>query len=433
LLQQNGCCNISNPIINDQKVLIPYAPAINHPLQIAAATRNPKPETRNFFQIVLVVFSIFPVLLDVKGKCNMEKPEHIWFLLSRNLSGEATSEEKEAFMEALQQQPALMQQYELLQRLWKPNTTANTDDVKARINHILERSAREEAEQQAAQRPTAKVFRSFKMVRWAAAIAGISLAVWSFWLLNDQSPKEANEIVAKKGSKTRTLLPDGSTVWLNAGSSIVYDPEFSGNTREVTLQGEAYFDIVKQPHKPFIVHAGDINIKVLGTAFNVKSYAEESTVETTLLRGMVQISRAAAGKKEPIYLHPNEKIVLLKTGVGDAEQPGKEIKEQKAMLDGKEAIVHLDSNLKENERFETAWIYNRLEFRGDNFEELARKLERWYNITIHFEDEQVRKLEFNGSLESETIEQAFQALTAAASFRFEIKGNEIYIRSSKTT
>ena len=360
----------------------------------------------------------------------MEKPEHIWFLLSRNLSGEATPEEKEALMATLQQQPALMQQYELLQRLWKPDMTANTDDVKVRINHILQRSAREEAEQQVMKKPAGKVFRSLKMVRVAAAIAGILLAVWTSWLLNAPLHKEGNEIIAQKGSKTRTLLPDGSTVWLNAGSSIVYDPEFSGNTREVTLQGEAYFDIVKQPQKPFIVHAGDINIKVLGTAFNVKSYAEERTVETTLLRGLVQISRAAGKQGEPIYLHPNQKIVLLKAGMPPIEETGKEIKEQKTVVSEKEAIVNLDSSLKENERFETAWVYNRLEFRGDNFEELAKKLERWYNVTIHFEDEEVRKLEFNGSLESETVEQAFLALTAATGFRFEVKGNEVYIRSS---
>ena len=82
---------------------------------------------------------------------------------------------------------------------------------------------------------------------------------------------------------------------------------------------------------------------------------------------------------------------------------------------------------------ETAWIYNRLEFRGDRFDELAKKLERWYNITLHFEDEQVRNLVFNGSLENETVQQAFQALTVAVPFQFEVKGNDIYISSLKRT
>lgn len=365
----------------------------------------------------------------------MEKPEHIWFLLSRNLSGEATQEEKEALSEALQQQPALMQQYELLQRLWKPDKIINTEEIETRISHILQRSAREVAEQEEQQqlvpKPIPKNIRILKMARWAAAIAGISLAIWTYGIFNNNTHKEANEIIAKKGSKTRTLLPDGSTVWLNAGSSIMYDPNFNGNTREVTLQGEAYFDIVKQPQKPFIVHAGDINIRVLGTAFNVKSYAEEQTIETTLIRGLVQITRVADKKGAPIYLHPNQKIVLPKTSIAPIAETTMAQKEQESIASKTAAIVYLDSSLKENERFETAWIYNRLEFRGDRFDNLAKKLERWYNITIHFEDEQVHNLVFNGSLENETVEQAFQALAAAVSFHFEIKGNDIYIRSIK--
>lgn len=170
----------------------------------------------------------------------------------------------------------------------------------------------------------------------------------------------------------------------------------------------------------------------MGTAFNVKSYAEEQTIETTLIRGLVQITRAADKKGEPIYLHPNQKIVLPKTSITPIAEANTIRKEQEPIAPATAAaIVYLDSSLKENERFETAWIYNRLEFRGDRFDDLAKKLERWYNITIHFEDEQVHNLVFNGSLENETVEQAFQALTAAASFHFEIKGNDIYISSAK--
>lgn len=366
----------------------------------------------------------------------MEKPEQIWFLLSRNLSGEATPEEKEALMEALQQQPDLMQQYEVLQRLWQPNKVANTEEVEARISHILQRSAREAVEEEQQQQelvPPSKAFRFLKVASWAAAIVGISLAIW-IWSINDTKPQQqANEVIAKKGSKTRTLLPDGSIVWLNAGSSITYDPDFTGNTREVTLQGEAFFDIIKQPQRPFIVHAGDINIRVLGTAFNVKSYAEEPTIETTLIRGLVQITNASGKNGKPIYLHPNQKIVLPKTGSVQASPTNTTPPQQQSVVAKAAAIVYLDSSLKESERLETAWIYNRLEFRGDRFDELAKKLERWYNITLHFEDEQVRNLVFNGSLENETVQQAFQALTVAVPFQFEVKGNDIYISSLKRT
>lgn len=363
----------------------------------------------------------------------MEKPEQIWFLLSRNLSGEASPEEQEALMQALQQQPALMQQYELLQRLWKPNYTASTEEIQSKISHILKRSASEAADQPLQQpaEPVSKAARILNMTRWAAAIAGLILAMWTYTTFQYKPPKEANEIIAKKGSRTRTLLPDGSTVWLNAGSSITYDPDFNGNTREVTLDGEAFFDIIKQPQWPFIVHAGDINIRVLGTAFNVKSYTGEPTIETTLIRGLVQITHASDNKAKPIYLHPNQKIVLPTGGAAQATATNPGPAQQQSTVHQPAAIVYIDSSLKENERLETAWIYNRLEFRGDRFDELANKLERWYNISIHFEDEPVRRLVFNGSLENETVEQAFQALTVAVPFQFDIKGNDIYIRSLK--
>lgn len=393
--------------------------------------------TKKLLSCLMVFFQI-AVLMDIKPTGSMERPEHIWFLLSRNLSGEASLTEKEELMQALQEQPALMQQYELLQRLWKPRQAANTEEITARVNQILQRSAMEAAgttepamhQPFTASPPAAPVkrlLRRFPKWSWAAAVAGILLAVYVQTRPAPVSMTSGNEVVAKNGSKTRTLLPDGSTVWLNAGSSITYDPAFAGNVREVTLQGEGFFDIVKQAGKPFIVHAGDINIRVLGTAFNVKSYAEEPTIETTLIHGLIQITRTADTAATPILLHPNQKIILAKMAPLLTESVAKPAVQHPVTIPP--AIVHLDSSLKENERLETAWLYNRLEFRGDRFEELAKKLERWYNVTIHFQDEAVRALVFNGSLENETVEQAFQALTLAASFRFDIKGNDVYIRS----
>ena len=241
-------------------------------------------------------------------------------------------------------------------------------------------------------------------------------------------------MVAPKGSKTRTILPDGSTVWLNAGSRIVY-ANFNGPVREITLEGEAFFDVVSvvsattHQKKPFIVHAGTIDIKVLGTAFNVKSYPEEKTIETTLLRGLVQITRKGDTKGGPLYLHPNEKIVLP-AGSADAGIDNKPVTPATTQA-ATQHIIRIDSTVQESEHPETAWVYNRLEFRGDNFEQLALKLERWYNIRIYFEDDAARQLVFNGSLQNETVEQAFAALKVAVPFNVSINNNEVYIKSIK--
>lgn len=371
----------------------------------------------------------------------MESPEQIWFLMSRNLSGEAGPEEQEELMERLREQPGLMQQYDMLKRVWaaySPQQEAAPAET-ARINRILQLSAAEDAlhadtaeTMPAGTVPLRPLYRRIwkNSYRRVAIAAGLLIGLWAMahWWADSRRSNTANEIIAKRGSKTRTILPDGSTVWLNAGSSIRYDPGFSGPQREVTLQGEAFFDVVKQPSRPFIVHAGDLNIKVLGTAFNVKSYDEDKSIETTLIRGLVQITRPGDGRQAPIYLHPNEKIVLPRAAA-EAAPVADKTDNTAAAKERPPHIVAIDSSMKEEERVETSWVYNRLEFRGDRFDELARKLERWYNIDVHFEDDSARALTFNGSLENETVEQAFLALEAAVPFRFKINHNEVYISS----
>ncbi len=368
----------------------------------------------------------------------MEHPEHIWFLISRNLSGEATIQEKEELMNLLQQQPQLMQQYDLLKNLWKPGEDKQERIVEmGKISHILQLSEVENVLKKKADNPTTlnNIRKRKKIYLWAAVLIGLIVFAWAFnkWFFYKKS-SFPHEIVAQKGSRTRTILPDGSTVWLNAGSRIVYGSEFNLANREITLYGEAYFDVLKEPQRPFIVHAGEINIKVLGTVFNVKSYPEDKTIETTLLRGLVEITTKNA-KRAAIYLHPNQKIILpQKTSALDIKSGIIAINEKRTGKNEKNnvlSITHLDSSLKENERIETAWIYNRLQFRGDSFTELAKKLERWYNITIYFEDDRVKELTFNGSLENETIDQAFHALQTANPFNFKIRNNEIFISSSE--
>ncbi len=368
-----------------------------------------------------------------------ENPDYTWFLLSRNLSGEATAGEKEALQRWLEEHPSHRQQYELLQQLWQAKNNPPEPAVEpSKISRILQLAAVEEALHENTEWPAPppqkrKWLTSF---RFAAILFLLLIGTWAItkWASTNRSSSE-NKIVAQKGSRTRAILPDGSTVWLNAGSSISYGAGFNDKKRELTLFGEAYFDVVKQTDRPFIVHAGSIQIKVLGTSFNVKSYPEDAMVETTLIKGLVQITQP--GKKSPIYLHPNQKIILpTETGsAGETVQPVNvtDPTANKAIKEESTGIAYLDSSLKENERLETAWLFNRLEFRDDDFIALARKLERWYNITIHFEDEKVKQLMFNGSIESESVEQAFKALQTAVPFKYSIKGNEIFIGSYQQT
>jgi len=170
---------------------------------------------------------------------------------------------------------------------------------------------------------------------------------------------------------------------------------------------------------------------VLGTAFNVKAYGKDKTIETTLIRGLVQVTKQGMKEQKPIILHPNEKLTVEKFAADNTIKLP-DISTQSANQDNKDfKITLLNTPAHEDERIETAWIYDRLQFHGDNFKELADKLERWYNVKIIFDDEHVQQLNFTGSFEQETVEQAFAALKTAEAFNYEIQGKEIHVRSVK--
>ena len=364
-----------------------------------------------------------------------QQPSHnsLWFLIARSLSGETTAEEEQILQQLLQHDPSLQQQCDLLKRIWctgKPPEENINEREKENLCRIIELAAAEKTIENKEHFISPKKNKTFFFATGSAAAVIIIAGVWFFTNNNDDTVKKnipTQTLVADKGSRTRTILPDGSAVWLNAGSHITYNENFSGATREVKLEGEAYFDVVKQQQRPFIVHVAGYDIKVLGTAFNVKCYPQDKTVETTLLRGMIEVIKQGNKKQKPIYLHPNEKLIVEKFAANN--EPALPNNTQVVIPEKDYTVAVLDSTIKEKERIETAWVYNRLEFRGESFEKLAEKLERWYNVTIFFEDDAVKKLNFNGSFENETIEQALAALKTASSFQYWILGKEIHIKS----
>jgi ferric-dicitrate binding protein FerR (iron transport regulator) len=281
-----------------------------------------------------------------------------------------------------------------------------------------------------------KVLQLFaRYIPYAAILFLVVAGSWFFLFRGRESGpvgSTSNErvVIAQKGSRTRTLLPDGTIVWLNSGSKISYAGDFKGALREVHLSGEAFFDVVKQPNRPFIVHAGDINVRVLGTAFNVKFYEGDQNIETTLLRGSIEVT-SQKDKNSKILLKPNEKLVVS----SHASEVQEDSSVQKETVLGKQEkdfqIIQFNTPAKEDKLLETAWIYNRLEFRDDDFQALASKLERWYNVNIVFGDEAVKEFKFNGSFEKETIEEAMTALQKVHSFTYKINANEIYVQSTE--
>jgi transmembrane sensor len=255
------------------------------------------------------------------------------------------------------------------------------------------------------------------------AAAGLFL-VYTWWMAAPGGYKVAT---TDAGMKTRIRLSDGTMVWLNAGSSLKYPPKFGKHTREVFLEGEAYFDVKQQVNQPFIIHTEKMDIKVLGTAFNVRSYEDEDFQETSLISGAVEISVKQADKLSRVVLKPNQKLVVhdikhTQTKVEKAtiiHQSADVIIERKALS----AILSPDSG----QVAETAWLSNRFVFQNETLESMARRLERWYGITIVIKDPQLSGLRFTGRADNLPLEKLLAILQEIKPFNYSIEDGTVII------
>lgn len=261
--------------------------------------------------------------------------------------------------------------------------------------------------------------------KWLA-ISGIAAALLCFIYILKPKPHQENtaEVIATQyGKRVKATLPDGSVVFINAGSRLSYT---IGAKREVSLSGEAYFDVKHDNAHPFIVHAGSLRIVVLGTAFDVKAYKDDKCIETTLIRGRVSvIDEAKPGK--PIVLLPNEKLtvstenVLVKKLKVAAKQ---QTADSAAVLPAVNAQVQMpDSGI-----VETGWVNNRLNFKKEKFDDLARQLERWYNVKIIFDNDRYSDKKLTGTFAGQDIDEVMRALQYTQPFHYEMNSNhEIHI------
>ncbi|MBC7866413.1 MAG: FecR family protein [Gloeobacteraceae cyanobacterium ES-bin-316] len=225
-----------------------------------------------------------------------------------------------------------------------------------------------------------------------------------------------NQVSSRNGAKTSVLLPEGTKVWLNAGSNIYYKNNFLSR-REVYLVGEAYFDVVHNEEKPFVIHAANVNIRVLGTAFNVKAYPGEDRVETALIRGSVELSTNDDPERK-ILLRPNEKIAILKTnahtGLLTKAAPGVKGLKKEELYN----ITLMQVNKTDSSLDEIAWMQEKLIFNAETFGSLATQMERWYGVDINFQNEALTKIKFSGVFDNQNVVEALDALAYSSNFQF---------------
>lgn len=370
----------------------------------------------------------------------MNQDNRLWILMSRRLSGEATPEEVDELHSLLEQSPNKQYLYSILHSWFTDLPSASTSqpaedpDFENRFQRIV--GVGPEAPAEGTVRPLRRR-RLLYISSAAASIIAVSLLSWSLYRSRSGAhqppePPHREEVLARAGTRTRLVLPDGSQVWLNSSSKLKYSNDFNKESREVVLEGEAYFDVRKDANRPFIVHTSSLDVKVLGTSFTIKSYPQDATAETTLLNGSIEVSRKDNPNAARVILKPNEKLVFNRmvapVETGPQNKPSVHVAPQPDI-----AVNSIPINIPDSNKVETAWMYNRLVFNGDNFRELAEKMERWYNVRITIRDSSLYNCRFGGAFANESIEEAFQALqlTSATAFTYKINGNEIELYAKR--
>jgi len=348
----------------------------------------------------------------------MSEQNRIYALMARKAAGEASPDELEELEQLLLENPELQYAFNIVVDIREVHETNNFTAEEAEVLKTkgLEQLAgwlQQEPDPVKRHRLTWKVFAAI------AAGAGLLIGTFFYWPKSGTTTF-ANQVVTRNGSKSTMVLPDGSTVALNACSRLQYDADkFLKGNREVTLTGEAYFDIRHDPAHPFIVHSGKVNIKVLGTSFNVKAYPEDKQIETTLISGKVAVSFKTAENAEAkeVVLLPAQRLLINKLPAqgmpAHAAQAG--------LTNYSVATVrNAAANTITTEAIPTAWMNDRFEFDSIPLGELSHDLERWYDVRIIFKNEKYKQELFTGVFKKQQLEEVLSALQLTLGFNYEI-------------
>ncbi|MHC1779415.1 MAG: FecR family protein [Bacteroidales bacterium] len=213
-----------------------------------------------------------------------------------------------------------------------------------------------------------------------------------------------NTLTTPRGGKYCITLPDGTVVWLNASTTLRFPTEFNGKTRKVEVKGEAYFEVSKNENMPFIVLAGNSEIKVLGTQFNVMAYTDEKLVKTTLLEGSVELkplSKQGGDEAVPVILIPGQQALVDESNTLSVKE-----------VDTQEAI---------------AWKNGLFIFKNERLESVMQKIARWYDVEVIYENSN-DPIQFTANISrSENMSEVLRMLELTETVHFKIEKKTITV------
>lgn len=332
--------------------------------------------------------------------------DKLHILLKKYLANTLHTEELEEFVRLLREADNLDTYENLLKETWDDTQRFKDSTTLPGIIRVDNVMARIQAKQKVKPLPL------YKALIAASVLIGVlafSYLKFEMSFLNfGNSSNQLTVITSDYGQKKKVLLPDSTLVFLNSGSELSYNKQFNEKDREVFLKGEAFFDVKKNTEKPFIVTTDSLYVQVLGTSFNVNAFADNKEVAVMVKTGLVDVGSFSPSRNERMSfrkLSPNERLTYN--------------------LSSKKMVVS-------QEEYTNAiygWKDQILAFDSMTFEEIARRIERWYGYSIGFKQSELKTYKFTGEFEKLTLSEVLDIMQMTKAFKYEIKEKTILIET----
>lgn len=326
--------------------------------------------------------------------------EQFLSLVMKVISGNHTPEDEALLQSTLREQPEYTSLYQQMQRYWTAKSPQPAIQVEKRLQQTWDKI--HEANQE--------VFPERRRIpwrKWSAVAACLAITIGScWWMVTNLKAKPVATLVEKhnpKGVRSSIVLSDGTMVWLNAGSTLKYTNTFPNNERVVYLEGEAFFNVAQQVNRPFRVQTAHGTVHVLGTAFNINSFAETGAIQTTVESGKVAFipTYTTAQKPDTFYLAHQQKAVFN--------------------IAANAVTVGIANTMEDK-----AWINGTMIFHSDNLSTIATKLERTYGKPVQFRSDKVKQYRYTGVFNN-TEEDILNILSKTKHFNYTVSDSLITI------
>ena len=363
-------------------------------------------------------------------------------LVIKYLTGESIEAERLAMDQWFSEKTENKRYFEEIAFLWKASGITREVDEEVKRNDwdlILGRIEWQPESHKIPPKKSRNIVIKFLRVA-AIFIIAFSFSWAGFYFLNKRPSGDSlayNQIITAKGQKSQIILSDGTKVWLNSETILKYPTVFNENQREVFLEGEAFFEVQKKENKiPFIVKTDDIDIEVLGTRFNVRAYADEEIVETTVVEGSICVLTKGLelSQEKNVLLKTNQKATLIKKGSQvllsevELDKPTLVKSAQRTPSISPTEKEQILVSSKVNVELHTAWKDDLLVFQSETLENITYKLERWYDVEGHIENEELKTYRYTGKFEhKETLNQVLEILSLTTPINYTFERNDLYI------